>query len=252
MRLEQLQSLVRVAELKSYARAAEALFLSQPAVYQQIRQLERYAGTSLVYVVGKEVRLTPAGEQVCDFAKSVIDAHKLLESKLDPSLPGAVRLGGASFTGFMAQAVARIRASIRGVIVEFHTLSPQAAIELVRKGEIDFAFGATFAPEDMDSLPCGFSQVVPIVSHNHPLAARGHVSIGEFFSEPHIAFATGTPRRAVDNWLVHNNITMVKVAARSDTSMAAKLMAIEFGLPALVVREAVSHELSEGVLVESL
>lgn len=74
MKVDQLLSFRCVADERSYTRAAERLFLTQPAVYSQVRQLEVECGAKLFYVHGKEVLLTPAGRELYTFASTVAAA----------------------------------------------------------------------------------------------------------------------------------------------------------------------------------
>src|SRR5258708_21722167 len=67
-----LRAFLKVAELRSFTQAAEALFFSQPAVTQQIQSLEREMGEPLFERQGRRVTLTPAGEALYPFASRAI------------------------------------------------------------------------------------------------------------------------------------------------------------------------------------
>jgi len=62
METNQLRAFLKVVELRSFTKAAEALYFSQPAVTQQIQALEREVGERLFERQGRRVTLTPAGE----------------------------------------------------------------------------------------------------------------------------------------------------------------------------------------------
>src|SRR5690606_24503211 len=63
------RSFVAVAELGNYTHAAQRLFLSQPGIYQHVRQLEAATGTRLVEQDGKRVVLTQHGRAVLEYAQ---------------------------------------------------------------------------------------------------------------------------------------------------------------------------------------
>ena len=65
MELRQLATFIRVAQFKSFSRAAESLGYSQSAVTVQIRQLEEELDTRLFDRMGKRIALTDTGEQPC-------------------------------------------------------------------------------------------------------------------------------------------------------------------------------------------
>lgn len=254
MRIQQLRAFASVAESKSFTRAAERLYLSQPAVYQQVRQLEREFGFPLVHVVGKEVRLTAAGSHVYAFARETTGSLDRLESLLDvlrASEGKRVRIGAASYFGPVAWAAERIRARQPDFAVDFTTLKPAAAVEALRRNEIDFAFfGRGFVPDGLDAEPCGKNLIIPVAVPHHPFASRRRLSARTFFSTPVISYAGSSAKLAVDSWLEAHGIRSVSYAAQSDSSLAIKAMAISLGVPALVVKHAIYHELVHGLLVE--
>src|SRR4051794_29914468 len=71
--LRDLRYFVAVAEDLHFTRAAERLFVSQPALSKQIRLLERHLGADLFVRDPKEIRLTAAGERLLDRARPLLD-----------------------------------------------------------------------------------------------------------------------------------------------------------------------------------
>lgn len=74
MELQQLRCLVATAEESSFTRAAARLHVAQPAVSQQIAQLERELGAKLFDRSARRIRLTPEGEAFLPFARSALEA----------------------------------------------------------------------------------------------------------------------------------------------------------------------------------
>jgi LysR family hydrogen peroxide-inducible transcriptional activator len=72
--VRQLESFVGVAEHLSFRRAAEAAFISQPALSLQIQQLERMLGARLFERDRRRVLLTPAGEELLPLARAALIA----------------------------------------------------------------------------------------------------------------------------------------------------------------------------------
>jgi len=96
MNLRDLSYVVAVAELGHFGRAAEQCHVSQPALSGQIRKLEDHLGVSLFERTKRRVSLTPAGEEVVDKARQVLQLVSQIEdsarSQSDP-LSGELRLG---------------------------------------------------------------------------------------------------------------------------------------------------------------
>jgi len=80
--LKQLQTFIEVAREKSVSRAAERLFVTQPAVSMQIRQLEEAFGLSLIEPVGRNIQLTHAGLEFLTHAIAALGKLKDLEASM--------------------------------------------------------------------------------------------------------------------------------------------------------------------------
>src|SRR5215471_13994007 len=79
LNLDQLRSLIEVVELGSFTKAAKRLHLTQPAISQQIRALERRCGLPLIERVGKSAFATPAGRELITHGRRIMaDAEHAL------------------------------------------------------------------------------------------------------------------------------------------------------------------------------
>src|SRR5918911_5712802 len=80
--LRQLKVFEAVARRLSFSRAAEELHLSQPAVSTQIKQLEGHAGLPLFEQLGKKIYLTPAGREMLQYSRAIIQQLHEAESAM--------------------------------------------------------------------------------------------------------------------------------------------------------------------------
>src|SRR5690606_3755435 len=80
--LRQMQIFQAVAESLSYTRAAEALNLTQPAVFAQVRELQDQVGQPLIERLGKKLDLTEAGEAVLASAGAILAEVEAMEMRL--------------------------------------------------------------------------------------------------------------------------------------------------------------------------
>lgn len=100
MIIEPLMIFKKVAEEKSFSKAADDLFLSQPGVSAQIRNLENEFGTKLIYRSSKHVELTPAGEILYNKASQIINLYTQTKEEINQIqgvVTGTLRIG-ASYT----------------------------------------------------------------------------------------------------------------------------------------------------------
>src|ERR1700732_1907248 len=96
MELNHLRYFVRAAELLHFTRAAESLYISQPTLSIHIQQLEEEFGSPLFARIGRNVRLTQAGELLLEHSRNVIRELELAQqniTSLQGLLRGTLRIG---------------------------------------------------------------------------------------------------------------------------------------------------------------
>ena len=81
--LNQLKVFCEVLERKGFTRAAESLYLTQPAVSRQIRDLERHFGIELFEQIGKRIRPTEAGETLYSYTQQIFGLLDALETEIN-------------------------------------------------------------------------------------------------------------------------------------------------------------------------
>src|SRR5437660_12601517 len=102
MDLRRLEIFAKVAELGSFSRAAEALFLTQPTVSEHIRALEDELGVQLLDRLGRSAAPTRAGELMLGYARRMLalasEARQALDKYQGP-LSGQLVVGGPTIPG---------------------------------------------------------------------------------------------------------------------------------------------------------
>lgn len=94
--VQQLISFYFVAKEKSFSAASEKLFITQPAVTQQIKALEKKFSVKLINVKRKRVHLTKAGERLFDYAEEVINHVTMAENFLKSYRLNNLQIGVSS------------------------------------------------------------------------------------------------------------------------------------------------------------
>ncbi|MBN9660933.1 MAG: LysR family transcriptional regulator [Acidobacteria bacterium] len=83
MDLDQLHTFLEIVRLKSFSKAAQTCFRTQPAISAQIRQLEQELNTSLFERLGTRIQLTPAGRIFCDYAEQILDLRRRAQNSIN-------------------------------------------------------------------------------------------------------------------------------------------------------------------------
>jgi len=161
-----LRAFAAVARQRSFSRAADELYVTQPAVSKHVASLEAELGTQLVVRDRRALALTPAGEVLADYvlrAEALLaNARRALATGADPET-GTLSLAGSSVPGtyLLPSLVAHFHAQHPAVELDFHLATSADAMELVRTHRVELAVLAGLtAPSELESEPLLEDEVV--------------------------------------------------------------------------------------------
>src|SRR5271167_4937573 len=83
MDLDQLHTFLEIVRLKSFSKAAQSCYRTQPAVSAQVRQLEQEMNTSLFERLGTKIALTPAGQIFAEYAAQILDLRRRAQDSIN-------------------------------------------------------------------------------------------------------------------------------------------------------------------------
>lgn len=181
MELRHLRYFVAVAELGSFSRAAARLFIAQPPLSTQVRQLEEEVGTPLLIRYPRGVRPTAAGSLFLKEAKDVLArAENAKRVARQHEGAGFLRVGYVPSAGhiLLPSLLGRLRARIANVEIDAAEMITARQIEALHDGEIDVGYArlASAPPADLEAvvLDDPFCLAIP---HRHPLSGKGSVDL---------------------------------------------------------------------------
>lgn len=194
MDIKQLQYFIEVARLNSFTRAADHLFVTQPAISKMIKNLEEELGVVLFNRSRKKLTLTDAGRVLYEQAKIIDKAFHHLESELENIShlkKGHIRIGLPPLINSL------FFSTIMG---QFHKEYPGITFELVEDGSkkieeniIDdkLDFGVIVLPTNQDLFDCHpfmKEELMLIVDSEHRLADKTEVPMAELEHENFVFF----------------------------------------------------------------
>lgn len=172
MLLRQLEYFVAIARERHFARAAEACYVSQPALSTAIAKLERELNVTLINRGHTFAGLTPEGERLVVSAKRMLAEHDALKaeaSAMRSGIAGTLRLGtGPTVSTTAALPVAAFHAEHpRANVTVSSRLSSSELLRQLRNFELDVAI-AHFDPDDKSGL-----EVIPLYEEQYVLIVSG-------------------------------------------------------------------------------
>lgn len=258
MDLHRLEIFCNVAELKSFTLAAEALRLSQPTVSEHIRSLEEMVGDKLVDRLGREVRLTPAGQILHRYAVKLLQLREEARQALAAhrgDLAGRLVIGASTIPGsyLLPQIIGTFKAKHPAIQITLRIANTAAIGEMVLKGEAGLGLVGSKWPEKRLSFEKVYTDELTLaVSQEHPLAGRGEILPAELFGQPFIVRERGSgTQMAVQEILAAHGLDFANltVAAEMPNTEAVR-QSIKAGVGiGILSRLAVAAELEYGDLV---
>ena len=190
-RLKQLRAFCHAARLQSITRAAEYIFLSQPAVSQLVRALEDDLGVTLFERKGPRISLSPVGDRLFRMAMPVVAGMDRLPDTFAEQYRGEVSeefriaAGRATAAYVVPEYLKRFRDRYPGTRVNVRTGTGRERLEWLRAYEVDLVFGAVdVPPADLEFIFMFASRSVLITPEHHPLAGRKSVGLAEAAAYP--------------------------------------------------------------------
>src|SRR4051794_40079364 len=196
MELRHLRSFAVLAEERHFGRAAERLHLAQPALSQQIKQLERELGVALFTRTTRRVELTEAGERFVGHARDVladVDRARDDMTSLASGHAGRVSIGfvGTATYDVLPRVAREVRRELPDVELELHgeLLSPQLVAGLADR-TYDLVLLRPGEP-GLDARTLRSERLVAVLPAHHPLAGRRRIGLARLKDEPFVIHPSG-------------------------------------------------------------
>ena len=178
-RLKPLRGFCQVARLGSVSRAAEALFLSQPAVTLQLQALERDLGQPLFERIGRRFSLTREGQVLYELARPLVEGLDGIDAEFRARLKGLqagelhVAAGSSTILYLLPPLVQAFRERHPDVQLVLHNVTGKDGLGLLRADGCDLAVGSMLdVPADLAYAPVYSFDPMLIVPPDHPLAEK--------------------------------------------------------------------------------
>jgi len=252
--LAQLEAFIQVAHHRSFSRAAEALFLTQPSVTARIQSLEREIGERLFERTGRSVTLTDAGIAFMPHAQraltAVLEGTDAIEAVRHGDV-GSLRIGASSSiaTYLLPGILKKFRQVRPRIHVYLSTGQTEDIIEGLLSGETHIAITRLAQHPEVESIHLCNDDLTLVVAPGHPFSRKRGVTIAEAGREPFLFFERGSSYHSLTYSMFLRAGVVPESAMELDSMETTKHM-VEAGLGvAILPVVSITRERESGTLV---
>ena len=198
MDLDQVTAFLEVARHKSFSRAAEKLYRTQPAISAQIRALELQCGQKLFDRLGRKIFLTPAGKVLLECGENMVALHRETLQRVREAhgeAGGTLVVGANEATCLyvLPQVCAEFKRKYPQVTISIYRSFSQKILLKMAENQIDL--GIVTLPVSQSNLkviPIFEDELQVVVPGGHRLAKRASVKLDDLLEEQ-LIFPKGRP-----------------------------------------------------------
>ena len=232
--LRQLQVFEKVANHLNYSRAAEELYLSQPAVSMQIKQLEGHIGLPLFEQMGKKIFLTEAGRELHHYARSIAQQLTEMEAVFNEMKglgQGKLTISVVNTANyFTPQLLARFCQRYPEINVILQVANRDAVLKQLADNSTDLAIMGQ-PPKGLDLIAESFldNPMVVIAAPSHPLTTVRQVKFGQLAEQTFVSREQGSGTRSAMERVFEKYNIQPHISMEMETNEAIK-QAVQAGM----------------------
>lgn len=253
MDLDQLHTFLEIVRLKSFSKAAQTCYRTQPAISAQVRQLEQELNTTLFERLGTKISLTVAGRIFADYSEQILALRRRAQdtiNELEKVPRGELLIAANEATCIYV---------LPGVFAEFKKQFPnvqllvdrsygQRVVQAVLDNLADF--GITQLPvqeKKLQVVKIYSDEIKLLVPSGHPLASYDRIMPRDLVGAQVLLPKTGTTRARLNTWLDHVQDDLSVSMELDSTEMIKRFVMANLGVSFLASSHC-QEELAAGKL----
>lgn len=253
--LNQLRAFYYTANSGSITRAADRLFITQPAVSLQIKALETQCGVLLFHRTKKTLQLTESGKRLYQVAIKIFslvgEAERILseESKF---ISDPLRIGSTKtlVRHFLAAYISRFRKAFPKIQIQVDEGSSEEMVKSLLENRNDLAIvGRLPYHEQLKAVPFIQDELVLLAAPGHPLCSKENVCIEDLKGENLILREKGSgTRRVIDRLFEEKNFFYSAFIETSNVDFLKEMVRTGNGVT-MLARMGADRDLASGNLI---
>lgn len=256
MDMKRMISFQKVANYKSFSRAAKELFISQSTITVHISELEKEFGVKLLVRNKKKVELTSCGELFLDYTKQTINSFKNINASLSSIKNGMQGRLSLAFSGAVCYwFIPKVRRFIELfplIDLQLHTSLSSEIIDMLLNRKIDLGIirdlNLNYSHPLLKSILIESDNIIPVISTKHKLAKLEEVTFNNILNERIILYGKSP---GINQWFLegfYNAGVKPKVMLEVTDFQTAKLFVQELMGVTFIAEITVKDEIENGKL----
>ena len=206
MDLDQLHTFLEIVRLKSFSKAAQTCYRTQPAISAQVRQLEQELNATLFERLGTRIALTTAGKIFAEYAEQILQLRRRAQeviNELERVPRGEIIIAANEATCIYVLPAVFSEYKKQFPNVQLHVDRSYGARVMAAVLDNLADFGITQLPvqdKKLQVVKIHTDEIQLLVPGNHPLAGRESVTAAEVAGHPLLVPKSGTTRARLNAW----------------------------------------------------
>ena len=207
MDLDQLHTFLEIVRLKSFSKAAQTCFRTQPAISAQVRQLEQELGTTLFDRLGTRISLTPAGRIFSEYAEQILDLRRRAQDTINelekiPRGELVIAANEATCIYVLPEVFANYKRLFPNVQLHVDRSYGARVVDAVVDNQADFGIAQLPIQEKkLQVVKIHSDEIKILVPPNHELARKCQVAAQDLLPFQLLLPKSGATRARLNSWL---------------------------------------------------
>jgi len=253
MDLDQLHTFLEIVRLKSFSKAAQTCYRTQPAVSAQVRQLEQELGAALFERLGTKISLTTAGRIFAEYAEQILDLRRRAQDSINelervPRGELVIAANEATCIYVLPGVFAEYLKKFPNVQLSVDRSYGSRVVEAVMDNLADF--GITQLPiqeKKLQVVKIHSDEIILLLPAKHPLSHRRQVTPRDLVGQPLLMPKSGTTRARLDVWMEPVESEIQIVMELDSTEMIKRFVMSGLGISFLAASNCL-EEVAQGKL----
>jgi len=253
MDLDQMHTFLEIVRLKSFSKAAQTVYRTQPAISAQVRQPEQELNTTLFDRLGTKISLTAAGRIFADYAEKILDLRRQAQDSINelertPKGELIIAANEATCIYVLPTVFSEYKKQFPNVQLSVDRCYGARVVQAVTENQADF--GITQLPVEEKKLQVvkiHTDEIKLLVPAGHPLASKRSVGCRELLSGPLLLPKSGTTRARLNVWMEDVETELSVSMELDSTEMIKRFVMAGLGLSFLAASHC-EEEIAAGKL----